>query len=130
MGSHGVWETRVRQLLDEQRSRGNSMKLDITRALATLATAQRGLDALSVEHAAAHARFEKEVKKLLSRRDDPEVLVRNYNESTIETYHADMSCGWVRSPQRMRYILLSEAAAKGYGPCYSCGYRVPNKRAS
>lgn len=74
--------------------------------------------------------FEQKSRKLMTRRDDPEVVVRNYNKTTLYTYHADTRCGWVRDPKLTERILLSDAEDRGYRPCTSCGYRVRKKGAT
>ena len=79
--------------------------------------------------AQARERFESSVAAHFKHRDDPEVLVRNYNETTIEVYHADRWCGWA-NPDRSRWILLSTARRRGYRPCVSCGYRVKEQVAA
>lgn len=61
-----------------------------------------------------------ELTSILSRRNDPVVYVRNYNETTVYVYHGSLGCG--RLPYQYREMLLGDARDGGLQPCYSCGH--------
>lgn len=121
----GVWEREVASLLRSQQValkwQANTVRTRLAaaeKAMAELAKAEERLLKITSAH-------EKATRRLLDRRDDPEVLVRNYNKTTLYTYHADEACGWAPKRGNSEWILLSQARDDGMTACSSCGYRVP-----
>lgn len=120
-----VWEQRLDGLIRAQAGALSLLQTEVLAARRNLSSAQDALDRLETRVQTLTAKFDADAAKVMSRKHDPEVVIRNYNETSIYTYHADTRCGWVRNPKWTKKILLSEAQERGYYPCKSCGRRVP-----
>lgn len=123
----GVWEREIEQLLRRQRRSAKVKSRVIRERRKAVATALEALGRAEDALLRDLKGFETTSQKLLARREDPEVVVRNYNPTTIYVYHADTACGWVRDESRTERILLSDAEDLNYHPCASCGYRVAKR---
>lgn len=125
----GVWEREMEALVRRQEQR---VKLHASQIRNRREKAKGAMDSLAEAEDSlikVLKDFQRTSQKLLSRREDPEVVVRNYNKTTLYVYHADTGCGWIRNPRNTERILLSQAEDRGYEPCKSCGYRVPKRHA-
>jgi len=66
-------------------------------------------------------RYNQEVERIASWKNDPVVYIRNYAQTNLRVFHGSLACGWA-NPGRVRGVLLGEARAIGLEPCISCGY--------
>jgi hypothetical protein len=124
-----AWDRELSRLLSNQRAALGRLQMRVMFQKSAAEKLFNTLTQLEEELRELSDQFDASTIRLWERQDDPEVVVRNYNRTTINTYHADTDCGWVKTPSRTERILLSEAHELGYYACYSCGYRVPKPEA-
>src|SRR5689334_22281386 len=89
-----------------------------------LASQQQRLKMFNVRLKNRRIRVEEAVAQLLDTEDELLKALKAYNKTTLDTYHADATCGWAPGKGRYEFILLGTAKELGYGACGSCGYRV------
>jgi hypothetical protein len=119
------WTNRLVGLVREEDRVAGRLNREIrsakAEASAALATVER-LEKLVLQE---QERRTGQLSKLLQRRDDPVVLVRNYG--LVGVYHSsEHPCGWAFNTPSFTRFLLSEAVEQGCRPCKSCGALVPH----
>jgi hypothetical protein len=124
-----VWDGRLAQLVASHGFETRQLAQNAATARRNLESLAKQLEALEERAARSGESFKAQVEKLMSRRDDPEVWVRNYGAAVLAYHSVDKPCGWAKNLSRYKRMLLSEARDRGIGPCVSCGYLVSKKAA-
>lgn len=120
----GVWERNLEVLVRRQQAERMSLSVQVAAAQRALMKVAADLAAVEKRAASSAEDFKVQAEKLLSRRGDPEVWVRNYGAAVFAYHSPEKPCGWARDASSYKRMLLSDALDKGYQPCKSCGYRV------
>lgn len=119
----GVWERELASMITSRSRRLARLAHELSTEKARIQSRLDAVDRLQASISHELSEFQDAVREHMDHRDDPEVLTRNYNYTTIDVYHAERHCGWL-NPARSERILLSEAERRGYSPCSSCGWQV------
>jgi hypothetical protein len=126
--SQEVWEASMNKALKRHNTRLRWLRERMAKAEQSLENARNNVEEIRIQLDAEIENSGTELKKVLSRRNDPVVYVRNYNETTVYAYHGSSNCGWF--PTRAKAMLMSEALDAGLRPCVSCGHLASSPAAA